>query len=212
MKERFFVGDDPVLVRTRVYMLRIGAITTACTREATEAIKAQRYDLLIIGQTVDDETAKNLIALANKLYPPATSLVICSIGGADRHFGTATYRVDLSNPGGFRSAVASLLDSRPIAWLLTSLKTISAAARSRSRPIGLCRELCSTSGDKDAVCERSSGSGRRSPSEVAWSPAFGSEPISIAAACRQMSKRLTLLQKGKCYHIRYTGGTSALYA
>jgi hypothetical protein len=114
MKGRIFlVGDDPVLLRTRVYMLEDWQTTTANTREAEAAIKTQAFDLLIIGQTVPDETAKKLIALANKLYPPATSLVICAIAGADRHFGTAAYRVDLSNPGGFRSAVARLLHSRP---------------------------------------------------------------------------------------------------
>jgi hypothetical protein len=114
VKERIFlVGDDPVLVETRVCMLKDWETATANTREAEAAIKAQAFDLLIIGQTVPDEAAKNLIALANKLHPPATSLVICAIGGADRHFGTATYTVDLTNPGGFRSAVTRLLDSRP---------------------------------------------------------------------------------------------------
>jgi DNA-binding NtrC family response regulator len=114
VKERIFlVGDDPVLIKTRVCMLEDWQTTTANTREAEAAIKAQAFDLLIIGQTVPDETAKDLIALAYKLYPPGTSLVICSMGGADRHLGTATYTVDLTNPGGFRSAVTRLLDSRP---------------------------------------------------------------------------------------------------
>jgi DNA-binding NtrC family response regulator len=115
VKERIFLigDDDPVLLRTRVYMLEDWQTTTANTREAEAAIKAQPFDLLIIGQTVPDETAKSLIALANKSHPPATTLVICGIAGFDRRFGTATYRIDLTNPGGFRSAVARLLDSRP---------------------------------------------------------------------------------------------------
>jgi DNA-binding NtrC family response regulator len=114
VKERIFLvgDDDPVLLRTRVCMLEDWQTTTANTREAEAAINARPFDLLIIGQTVPDETAKSLIALANKLQPPATTLVICGIAGSDRDFGTATYRIDLTNPGGFRSAVARLLASR----------------------------------------------------------------------------------------------------
>ena len=60
MKERIFlVGDDPVLIKTRVCMLEDWQTTTANTREAEAAIKAQAFDLLIIGQTVPDETAKD---------------------------------------------------------------------------------------------------------------------------------------------------------
>jgi hypothetical protein len=116
VKERIFLvgDDDPVLVRTRVCMLKDWQTTTANTREAEAAIKAQAFDLLIIGQTVPDETAKNLIALARQLHPLATALVICGIVDADRHFGTASYRIDLTNPGGLRCAVAELLESRPI--------------------------------------------------------------------------------------------------
>ena len=115
VKERIFLvgDDDPTLLRTRVYMLGDWQTTTANTREAEAAMKTQPSDLLIIGQTVPDETAKSLIALANTLHPPATTLVIFGIAGSDHHFGTATYRIDLTNPGGFRSAVARLLDSRP---------------------------------------------------------------------------------------------------
>jgi DNA-binding NtrC family response regulator len=90
VKERIFLvgDDDPVLIKTRVCMLKDWQTTTANTREAEAGIKAKAFDLLIIGQTVPDEAAKNLIALANKLHPPATSLVICAIAGVDRHFGT----------------------------------------------------------------------------------------------------------------------------
>jgi DNA-binding NtrC family response regulator len=105
--------DDPTLLRTRVYMLEDWQTTTANTTEAEAAIQTQPFDLLIIGQTVPDETATSLIALANTLHPPAATLVICGIAGSDRHFGTATYRIELTNPGGFRSAVARLLNSRP---------------------------------------------------------------------------------------------------
>jgi DNA-binding NtrC family response regulator len=94
-------------------MLKDWQTTAANTAEAKEAIEAHAFDLLISGQTVPDQAAKNLIALANKLHPPATSLVICAAAGAERQFGTAIYRIDLGNPGGFRSAVTRLLDSRP---------------------------------------------------------------------------------------------------
>jgi hypothetical protein len=83
------------------------------SRRGDQDATVRSADKLINGQTVPDETAKSLIALANTLRPPATTLVICGIAGSDRPFGTATYRIDLTNSGGFRSAVARLLDSRP---------------------------------------------------------------------------------------------------
>jgi hypothetical protein len=80
-------------------------ITTASTCEAEEVIKAQTYDLLIFGQTVPDETAKRLIAIASELNPSSTSLVLCSAIGADRDLGSASYKIDFRNAGGFRTAV-----------------------------------------------------------------------------------------------------------
>jgi len=113
VKERILiVGDDAVLLRTRSCLLQDWQITTASCREAEKAIKAQAYDLMIFGQTVPDETAKTLIAVASELHPPSSSLLLCSAGGQDRCFGSASYKIDLRNPGGFRAAVEKLLDSR----------------------------------------------------------------------------------------------------
>jgi hypothetical protein len=114
VKERIFiVGDDPVLLKTRRYLLADWQTTSASTRNAEKAIRAGTYDLLIFGQTVSNENAKRLIALASELHSLSTSLVICSLHEEERNFGSATYRVDLNNPGGLRAAVAKLLDSRP---------------------------------------------------------------------------------------------------
>jgi hypothetical protein len=114
VKEQIFiVGDDPVLLKTRRYLLADWQTTSASTRDAEKAIRAGTYDLLIFGQTVSNENAKRLIALASELHPLSTSLVICSPHEEGRNFGSATYRVDLNNPGGLRAAVAKLLDSRP---------------------------------------------------------------------------------------------------
>jgi hypothetical protein len=113
VKERIFiVGNDPVLLKTRRCLLADWQITSASTRDAEKAIRAGAYDLLIFSQTVSNENAKILIALASELNPLSTSLVICSLNQEDRNFGSATYRVDLTNPGGLRAAVAKLLDSR----------------------------------------------------------------------------------------------------
>lgn len=114
VKEKIFiVGDEPILLKTRRILLRDWQTTIASSRQAEEGIRARPCDLLIFGQSVPNETAKRLIAVASQLYPCSASLVIYSTGGEEPHFGSATYRVDLSNPGGLRVAVSKLLDSLP---------------------------------------------------------------------------------------------------
>jgi hypothetical protein len=114
VKERILiVGNDPALLKTRRCLLADWQTTSGNTRDAEKEIRARAYDLLIFGQTVSNETARSLIALASELHPLSSSLVICSLSEKDRNFGSATYRVDLRNPGGLRAAVAKLLDSRP---------------------------------------------------------------------------------------------------
>jgi hypothetical protein len=68
--------------------------------------------LLIFGQTVPDETAKRLIAVASELYPSSTRLLLCSEAERDRDLGSASYKINLNNPGGFRAAVEKLLLDR----------------------------------------------------------------------------------------------------
>jgi hypothetical protein len=104
------VGDDPVLLHTRAELLRDWQITTAHSRHAEEAMRARNYDLLILSQTVQEKRAKSLIAQAMELQPNPRILTIRS--AEDRQLGSPTYQVDLSNPGGLRSAVARMLEFR----------------------------------------------------------------------------------------------------
>jgi DNA-binding NtrC family response regulator len=101
------VGDDPVLLHTRAELLRDWQIVTANSREAGEAILARTYDLLIFSQTVQEKALRGLIDQARQLHPEPRILAIRS--GEERHVGSATYQVELNNPGGLRSAVARIL-------------------------------------------------------------------------------------------------------
>jgi DNA-binding NtrC family response regulator len=105
------VGDDPVLMHTRAELLRDWQIVTASSREAERAISARTYDLLIFSQTVQEEVVRGLIDQARRLHPESKILAIRS--GEERHVGSPTYEVELSNPGGLRSAVARMLASCP---------------------------------------------------------------------------------------------------
>jgi CheY-like chemotaxis protein len=105
------VGDDPVLQRTRAELLRDWQITAVNSREAAEAMRARNYDLLILSQTVREPQARKLIAQARDLVCHPRILTIST--GADQPLGLPAYQVDLCNPGGLRSAVATMLEARP---------------------------------------------------------------------------------------------------
>jgi DNA-binding NtrC family response regulator len=102
------IGDDPVLLRTRAELLRDWQITTVNSRDAGEALRSRSYDLVILSQTVQEAQARRIIAQAAELDPNPRILAIRS--GDDRQLPSATYQVDLNNPGGLRSAVARILD------------------------------------------------------------------------------------------------------
>jgi DNA-binding response OmpR family regulator len=105
------VGDDPVLLRTRAELLRDWQITAVSSREAPEAMRARNYDLLILSQTVQELLARKLIAQARELVCHPRILTIST--GANQSFGLPAYQVDLCNPGGLRSAVATMLNAQP---------------------------------------------------------------------------------------------------
>ena len=111
------VGDDPVLLHTRAELLRDWQITTVSSRDAAEAMSVGRFDLLIFSQTVQEAMARSLIAQALELHPNSRILAIRS--AEERQLESPTYQVDLNNPGGLRSAVASILDDRPAASIPT---------------------------------------------------------------------------------------------
>jgi CheY-like chemotaxis protein len=106
------VGDDPVLLSTRAELLRDWQITAVSSREAPEAMRAQNYDLLILSQTVREPLARKLIAQARELVCHPQELKILTIStGANQPLGLPAYQVDLCNPGGLRSAVATILEA-----------------------------------------------------------------------------------------------------
>jgi hypothetical protein len=108
------VGDDPVLQRTRAELLRDWQITAVSSREASEAMRARNYDLLILSQTVQEPLARKLIAQARDLVCHPQELKILTIStGANQPLGLPAYQVDLCNPGGLRSAVATMLEALP---------------------------------------------------------------------------------------------------
>ena len=108
------VGDDPVLQLTRAELLRDWQITAVSSRDAAEAMRARNYDLLILSQTVREPLARKLIAQARDLVCHPQELKILTIStGANQPLGLPAYQVDLRNPGGLRSAVATMLQARP---------------------------------------------------------------------------------------------------
>jgi DNA-binding NtrC family response regulator len=109
MKEWILIIEDrPVLLQTRNELLQDWQIVTASSRDAGEAIQARAYDLLIFSQTVREATANSLISRARALNPQLNVIAI-SAEEQERSLAPATYRVDLSNPNGLRTAVARLL-------------------------------------------------------------------------------------------------------
>ena len=112
MKARILiVGDDPVLQRTRAELLRDWQITAVSSREAPKAMQVWNYDLLILSQTVQEPVARKLIAQARELVRHPRILTIST--GANQPLGLPAYHVDLCNPGGLRSAVATMLVALP---------------------------------------------------------------------------------------------------
>jgi hypothetical protein len=63
---------------------------------------------------VQEPLARKLIARARELVCHPQELKILTIStGADQPLGLPSYQVDLFNPGGLRSAVATMLDALP---------------------------------------------------------------------------------------------------
>ena len=112
MKARILlVGDDLTLSSTRAGVLKEWQTASTTSRNAPEAVvTAQAYDLLILCQTVPEETARRLVALTCELRPQPKVLALYSQQLRGRTgLGTATYEIDLLNPGGLRNRVAALL-------------------------------------------------------------------------------------------------------
>jgi hypothetical protein len=106
------VGEDQVLSQTRALLLHDWEVSTTHPIHAPEVIRAHAYDLLIFCQSVQDSRAEQLLAEAVYLYPLTKCLAISDDEGRGKQFSASTYLSRLSNPGGLREAVASLLERR----------------------------------------------------------------------------------------------------
>lgn len=90
MKESILiVGDEVALVHAHAKLLRDWEIVMAGPRDAEEAILLRGYNLLVFGQTVRDEVAKSLIALAMDRHPERSMLAICL--EEEQHLRSATH-------------------------------------------------------------------------------------------------------------------------
>ena len=106
------VGEEPMLMEALADLLLGWQLSTTDSRAAAESIRSIRPDLLIICQSVPDETADELIELARKLNPSVRALGMCRPDNT-RNLNAELYDADLHDPGHFRTVAARLLKSSP---------------------------------------------------------------------------------------------------
>jgi hypothetical protein len=104
------VGDDAILLETRAYLLRDWPVSVTTSRHAAEAIGSTAHDLIILCQTIPDETAKLLIDQARKMNPNVATLAI-KHPGQDRGLDAELFEVQIAKPGRLLGVVARLLAS-----------------------------------------------------------------------------------------------------
>jgi DNA-binding response OmpR family regulator len=104
------VGDDPVLLETRAYLLRDWQVSATTSKDAAEAIRAKSYDLIIFCQTIPNEIAHTLITDAREMNPNVSALSI-HLPGQAREVDANLYETHFQDPGRLRSVVAHLLQS-----------------------------------------------------------------------------------------------------
>jgi CheY-like chemotaxis protein len=103
------VGNDPLLLQTRGALLRgEGDVVTVTSRDAEDALTSQLYDLVVLCQTVPEDTVRRLIDQTTALDPCP---IILTINRAEepRQLEAETYYVQLTNPKWLRVAVVGLL-------------------------------------------------------------------------------------------------------
>ena len=108
------VGDDPVLLQTRADLLREWQVSTSTSQQAFQAIRASAFDLLIVCQTVSDNTAAQLIDKAREINPDVQALAIAQVH-QERNLNVELFEVQLNDPDRLRRIVTRLLqeaDSR----------------------------------------------------------------------------------------------------
>jgi hypothetical protein len=104
----WLVGNDPLLLQTYVNSLQgKGQVVTVKSRDAEDAIASRLYHLVVLCQTVPQETVRRLIDQTTALDP---SPIILAVNGAEEppQLRVETYDVQLTNPRWLRVAVVSL--------------------------------------------------------------------------------------------------------
>ena len=101
------VSADEGLSRSRLLILQKWNPLVALPEVASATLEARAYDLLILCQTVAEETA---VMLAEKMTAlnPASKVMVISRQGQLRRFGTVQYTVDLLDPSWLPKAVAQI--------------------------------------------------------------------------------------------------------
>jgi hypothetical protein len=98
-----------LLLQTYVNSLRgKGQVATVKSRDAEDAIASRLYDLVVLCQTVPQETVRRLI---DKTTTLDLCPIILALNGSEEppQLGVETYVVQLTNPRWLRVAVVSLL-------------------------------------------------------------------------------------------------------
>jgi CheY-like chemotaxis protein len=92
------VGNDPTFLQTHIDLLRNkGHVVTVTSRDAEDALTSRLYDLVVLFQTVPEETVRRLIDQTKTLDPRPIILVI---NGSEepQQLGAEIYDVRLTRP------------------------------------------------------------------------------------------------------------------
>ena len=113
MKERILlVGEDPTLLATRALLLSDWETETVHTFKAINRIESESFDLVVIGHTVPEVSARVLIWGAKELENPPEILAIRTSRGDD-DLGVETHTSDLyESPAWLRERVSEMLTHR----------------------------------------------------------------------------------------------------
>ena len=91
------VGDDPILLETRVDLLSGWHVSRATSRDAIQAIQSIEPDLVILCETISGDIAKKLAKRARETNP---SVIVMAIfrGGAATECRDADLRSPVGRP------------------------------------------------------------------------------------------------------------------
>ncbi len=104
------VSTDEALSYSRVRLLEQWNPLVVTPEVAPDAIAANKWDLLIICQTVKDDIAASLAQQMKTLHPNARVMAITGAGQI-RKFRSVKFPVNLENPSWLPDAVANLLSA-----------------------------------------------------------------------------------------------------